>query len=124
MRKTAGRRVNPASDPAHYQWYIDQMSRTASRVVLETLTYLSTRDLTNVLPQVRTPYADPGVRGKRSGRSYGPYPGMAQLLPNARLLIIPGTSGYVQHLAPEKCVSAWREFAGALRHHQLLAGRG
>jgi pimeloyl-ACP methyl ester carboxylesterase len=41
---------------------------------------------------------------------------MAELLPNSRLLAIPGTSGYVQHSAPEKCVAAWLEFVGALNH--------
>jgi len=40
--------------------------------------------------------------------------GMASLLPNGRLRVIPGTSGYVQHSAPERCVQAWREFVGSL----------
>ena len=40
--------------------------------------------------------------------------GMAALLPNGRLRVIPGTSGYVQHSAPERCVQAWREFVLSL----------
>jgi len=124
VRKTAGRRVNPASDPAHHQWYIDQMSQTALRVVLETLAYLSTQNLTNVLPQVRIPTLILASKENAAGGHTDHTQAMAQLLPNARLLVILGTSGYVQHSAPEKCVSAWREFVGALRHHQLLAGRG
>jgi len=42
--------------------------------------------------------------------------GIVDLMPDARLLAIPGTTGYVQHSAPEKCVTAWREFIGLLSH--------
>ena len=42
--------------------------------------------------------------------------GITDLIPNAQLLAIPGTSGYVQHSAPGKCVTAWREFVGLISH--------
>lgn len=116
VRKTADRRIDPSrSDPAHHQWYIDQMSQTSQRVVLETLAYLSTQDLSDILPRVQTPtlilVAEHSVANSPDRTQ-----GMAALLPNARLVEIPGTSGYVQHSAPEKCVEAWREFIGGLSH--------
>jgi pimeloyl-ACP methyl ester carboxylesterase len=111
VRKTADRRVDPKSDPEHHQWYIDQMSQTSQRVVLETLAYLASQDLADILPQIKTPalimVAEDSV-ANNPDRTHG----MADLMPNARLLAIPGTTGYVQHSAPEKCVTAWREFVG------------
>ena len=38
----------------------------------------------------------------------------AEKLANGRLVAIPGTSGYVQHSAPEECVLAWRPFLGEI----------
>ena len=115
VRKTADRRVDPGSDPAHHQWYIQQMSQTSQRVVLETLAYLATQDLSPILPQIQTPslilVAENSVANDPTRTE-----GMARLMPNARLMEIPGTSGYVQHSAPEKCVAAWREFVGRISH--------
>ena len=116
MQKTADRRIDPKqSDPAHHQWYIDQMSQTSQRVVLETLAYLATQDLSDILPTIKTPtlilVAENSV-GNNPDRTTG----MARLLPNSRLVEIAGASGYVQHSAPEKCVEAWREFIGNISH--------
>src|SRR5437867_11863602 len=56
VRQTAGRRLEPgASDAGHRAWYAQEMSRTAQHVVLETLAYLSTVDLTPILPKITTP---------------------------------------------------------------------
>lgn len=113
VRQTAGQRVDPASDPAHHQWYVEQMSQTSQRVVLETLAYLATQDLTDILPQIRTPtlilVAEHSVANSPERTQT-----MADLLPNARLKEISGASGYVQHTAPDQCVNAWREFVGNL----------
>ena len=56
VRQTADRRLEPGkSDPRHHEWYVQQMSQTSQHVVLETLAYLSTVDLTPILPQITTP---------------------------------------------------------------------
>lgn len=114
-RKTGDRRVDPKTNPEHHQWYIEQMSQTHQRVVLETLAYLASQDLTQILPQIKTPTlvlvaADSGANNPERTRE------ITDLIPNAHLLAIPGTSGYVQHSAPEKCVTAWREFVGLISH--------
>lgn len=116
VRKTADRRLDPArADPAHREWYIQQMSQTSQRVVLETLAYLATQDLSRVLPKVQTPTL---ILVAQEGEANSPdrVGAMADLLPDCRLVAIPGASGYVQHSAPEKCVAAWREFIGSLSH--------
>src|SRR3989475_8204677 len=56
VRQTANRRLEPgAADPGHQEWYAQEMSRTAKHVVLETLAYLATVDLTPILPKITTP---------------------------------------------------------------------
>jgi pimeloyl-ACP methyl ester carboxylesterase len=113
-RKTGDRRVDPRSNPAHHEWYIQQMSRTSQRVVLETLAYLATQDLSPILPLIHTPslilVAENSVANDPSRTE-----GMARLMPNAKLIEIAGASGYVQHSAPEKCVAAWQEFVGRIK---------
>ena len=112
-RKTGDRRVDPRSNPAHHEWYIQQMSQTSQRVVLETLAYLATQDLSPILPLIQTPtlilVAENSVANDPSRTE-----GMARLMPNAKLMEIAGASGYVQHSAPEKCVAAWQEFVGRI----------
>ena len=115
VRQTADRRLEPgASDPRHHEWYIRQMSQTAQHVVLETLAYLATVDLTPVLPTITTPALV--LVGERSAlNTPDRAQGMAALLPRGKLVAVPGASGYVQHSAPAQCVSIWRDWVGSLR---------
>lgn len=115
VRQTAARRLEPGeSNPEHSDWYIRQMSQTAQHVVLETLAYLATVDLTPILSHVATP-ALVMVGGRSSMNTPGRARSMAALLPNATLVEVPGASGYVQHSAPEKCVALWRDFVQGLK---------
>jgi pimeloyl-ACP methyl ester carboxylesterase len=114
VRQTAGRRLEPGrSNAQHSAWYVQQMSQTAQHVVLDTLAYLATVDLTSVLPQITTP-----ALIMVGGRSTGDIPGrarqMAALLPNATLVEVPGASGYVQHSAPAQCAALWKDFVAGL----------
>jgi len=114
VRKTADRRIEPGhGDPAHHQWYIDQMSQTPARVVLETLAYLSTQDLSDILPKIKIPTL---ILASEQNAKDNPdrTTAFAEKLGNGRLVAIPGTSGYVQHSAPEECVLAWRQFLGEI----------
>ena len=112
VNKTAERRLEPGkSDPDHHNWYIDQMSQTSKRVVLESLAYLGTQDLTDILPQIQTP-AMVLVSEQSAKESAERATVFAEKLGNGRLVTIPGSGGYVQHSAPEACVLAWRQFLG------------
>jgi pimeloyl-ACP methyl ester carboxylesterase len=114
VRRTADRRIEPGeSNAAHHEWYVNQMAQTEARVVMETLAYLSQQDLSDKLPQIQTPAL---VLASEQNALENPdrTSGMAALLRHGRLRVIPGTSGYVQHSAPEQCVLAWREFIGSL----------
>jgi len=114
VRQTADRRLEPGrSDPRHHAWYIQQMSQTAQHVVLETLAYLATVDLTPILPKIATPALV--LVGERSALNT---PDRAQSLASGlargRLVEVPGASGYVQHSAPAECVAIWRDFVKSL----------
>jgi pimeloyl-ACP methyl ester carboxylesterase len=115
VRQTAGRRLEPgASDPQHQEWYAREMSRTAQHVVLETLAYLATVDLTPILPKIVTPALV--LVGERSTMNTPDRAqGLASLLPRATLVEVPGASGYVQHSAPAQCVAIWRDFVRSSR---------
>ncbi len=90
------------------------MSQTAQHVVLETLAYLATVDLTPVLPKITTPALV--LVGERSVMNTPDRAqGMAALLPRGKLVEVPGASGYVQHSAPQQCVAIWRDFVRGLR---------
>lgn len=115
VRQTADRRLEPGkSDPRHHEWYIQQMSRTAQHVVLETLAYLATVDLTPILPEITTP-ALVMVGEHSSTNTPDRAQGMAKLLPRGTLVEVPGASGYVQHSAPAQCVAIWRDFIKSVR---------
>jgi len=114
VRQTADRRLEPGrSDPRHHEWYIQQMSQTAQHVVLETLAYLATVDLTPILPKIATPALV--LVGERSALNT---PDRAQSLASGlargRLVEVSGASGYVQHSAPAQCVAIWRDFVKSL----------
>jgi pimeloyl-ACP methyl ester carboxylesterase len=66
-------------------------------------------DLTPILPQITTPalvLVGEGSTMNTADRTRS----LAELLPNGRLVEVPGTSGYVQHSAPAQCVAIWRDF--------------
>jgi pimeloyl-ACP methyl ester carboxylesterase len=115
VRQTADRRLEPGkSNPRHSEWYIQQMSQTAQHVVVETLAYLATVDLTPLLPHITTPALI--LVGERSTmntpeRTHS----LADLLPHGTLAEVPGASGYVQHAAPAQCVAIWRDFVQTVR---------
>jgi 3-oxoadipate enol-lactonase len=115
VRQTAHRRIEPGtSDPRHSEWYIQQMSQTAPHVVLETLAYLSTVDLTPILPRIAAPALV--LVGERSAMNTADRTrSLAELLPNGKLVEVPAASGYVQHSAPAQCVAIWRDFVQTAR---------
>jgi len=114
VRETANRRLEPgASDPRHHEWYIQQMSRTPQHVVLETLAYLATVDLTPILPKITAP-ALVLVAERSALNTPDRAQGLVGLLSRGTLVQVPGTSGYVQHSAPAQCVAIWRDFVASV----------
>ena len=91
------------------------MIQTSKHVVMETLAYLSEQDLSPILPEINTPAL--GLVGEKSAMNTSDRAqGMANLLPNSKLMEIAGGTGYIQHSSPELCVAAWRQFVGEISH--------
>jgi pimeloyl-ACP methyl ester carboxylesterase len=89
------------------------MGQTSRHVVLETLAYLGTQNLTEKLASIHTP-AMAMVGELSEGDIPDRAQGQADRMPNCTLARVPGAGGYVQHSAPEKCVEAWMEFVGTV----------
>ena len=108
-RSTIGRRVGKDADPAFADWYTREMSRTAPWVVIETLRYLSGKDLTERLRRIPVPtlIVAPGDSAGHPSEVYREEQG---LIPGARLFMVPGASGFVQHTHPEQCARAVLDF--------------
>jgi pimeloyl-ACP methyl ester carboxylesterase len=105
--------VNADDAPEHHEWYINQMGQTSRHVVLETLAYLGTQNLSDKLPAIHTP-ALAMVGELSEGDIPDRAQGQAEMMPNCTLARVPGAGGYVQHSAPEKCVLSWLEFVGTV----------
>ncbi len=107
-KQTIGVRVNPEASPAEVEWNMRQVAGTKRRVAVETLTYLATVDLSDILPKIKVPTLC--LFGKAS-----PFPPreMHDLIPGSQLAII-DAPGLVQHTAPARCVEAWRQFTRGL----------
>ena len=116
VRASAGNRLDPAtSNPAHSEWYIREMCRTQKHVVQEAFKCLVNVDLSSVLQQIRVPAMI--VVGEHSPTNIPDRAeNMVALLPQGRLKVVPGATGFVQHTAPEQCAALWREFVADLGH--------
>jgi pimeloyl-ACP methyl ester carboxylesterase len=113
VRETSQLRLVPGkSDPRHREWYMQQMSQTSQHVVLETLAYLATVDLTPILPEIKTPALV--LAGALSGVYVERARKLSQLLPNCRLAEVPGVGGFAQHEAPGECAAIWMDFVSQL----------
>ena len=104
--------LNPdQSDPGHREWYAQQMANTTKRVMLENVIDLI-GDWSDQFAKICVPtliMASEAVdKVNLNGKE------MQRLIPNSRLVVVPGTSGYIQHAFPEQCVATWKEFAATL----------
>lgn len=112
VEKTSGQRL-PSSASAHNEWYVEQMSRTSKQVVVETLSYLATVDLTDRLANIQCPSLI--MVGEDSAmNTNGRVDTLGQLIPDSRVIKIKGATGYVQHSEPELCAHEWLKFVRSL----------
>ena len=101
------------ADPGHEKWYYEQMAATDKRVLIEILSYLIGQDWSHMLPEISAPaliMVSEEVHKRTPDRSEG----MQKMIPNCKLKVFEGYTGYVQHAYPELCAAAWKEFAASL----------
>ncbi len=114
VRKTTAHRLSPPqASPQHIEWYAQQMASTTPYVVVESVTALSDVDLENDIRQIQVPTL--AIFGEEAAGSatFQPHE-MPGIMPNCKLVVLPGATGFVQHSAPGRCVEAWLEFVGEL----------
>jgi 3-oxoadipate enol-lactonase len=108
-----GYRMSPGNDdPRYAQWYASVMSSHAQHVAEETLRYLGSMDMTETLGRIEAPTLI--LAGEHSETLPTWSQPMQALLPNSKLVVLPGAYGFVQHTAPRECVDAWRAFVDGL----------
>jgi 3-oxoadipate enol-lactonase len=102
------RRVSPDQSTGYAEWYAGIMTGTSQHVAVETLRYLGTLDMTDMLPTIKAPTLI--LAGEHSETRPQWSEPMHALMPGSHLAIIPHASGFVQHTAPRQCVEVWRDF--------------
>ncbi|MFH1486785.1 MAG: alpha/beta hydrolase [Chloroflexota bacterium] len=114
MRATMGRRLDPSkTDPAFAEWYANELGKTSQRVVGELLRAIAGVDLSNILPRIKVPTL---MISAEHGQVYSPeeVQEMHRLVPGSKLVVLPGTFGFVQVTEPEKCVAEFLAFVKSL----------
>ncbi len=102
-RESMKRRLDVAKvGPEFVEWYANEMGKTSLRVVVETHDALVGNDLSEVLRQIKVPTLLLSAEN-RPGYTQGYVREMEQLIPGSKLVIFPGTFGFVHHSEPEKC---------------------
>ena len=110
VRQKMGRRIAPGQDPGYAEWYATVMLGNSQQVAEETLKYLGSNDMSALLPKVSVPTLI--LTGEHSETRAQWSEPMHALMPAAKLVIVPGAHGVVQHTAPRQCVDAWLQFVG------------
>lgn len=113
-RESMKRRLDPSQVcPDFVEWYASEMGKTSQRVAVETHLALAGNDLSDVLRQIKAPTLILSAEN-RPGYTPEHVREMQHLIPNSKLVVFSGVTGFVQHSQPETCVEALLAFLGAL----------
>jgi 3-oxoadipate enol-lactonase len=109
-RESMKRRLDPSRvGPEFVEWYANEMGKTSLRVVVETHDALVGNDLSDVLRRIKVPTLLLSAEN-RPGYTQGYVREMEQLIPGSKLVVFPGTFGFVHHSEPEKCAETLLAF--------------
>ena len=114
VESTITRRLDPQMvDPAYIRWYAAQMAATSASVV-SGFQRNAGGDLGPSLKNVQTPTLILAAASLRE-EVLGDFRGASDLFPNARRVVFPGVTGFVQHILPVPCARVWLDFARSLK---------
>jgi pimeloyl-ACP methyl ester carboxylesterase len=99
--------------PEFVEWYANEMGKTSLRVVVETHDALVGNDLSDVLRRIKVPTLLLSAEN-RPGYTQGYVREMEQLIPGSKLVVFPGTFGFVHHSQPEQCAETFLDFVRGL----------
>jgi 3-oxoadipate enol-lactonase len=113
-RESMKRRLDASKvGPDFVEWYANEMGKTSLRVVVETHDALVGNDLSDVLRRIKVPTLLLSAEN-RPGYTQGYVREMEQLIAGSKLVVFPGTFGFVHHSQPEKCAEAVLAFLRGL----------
>ena len=113
-RSTNHWRFDPSqSDAEKAEWFAKEVGKTSMRSWTELQTTLAGNDLSDMLSKLRVPTLMLAPEHRDASWPHQ-MEDAAQLIPNCKLVYLPGTWGYVPYSAPEKSVQAWKEFIASL----------
>jgi pimeloyl-ACP methyl ester carboxylesterase len=108
------RRLDPSRvGPEFVEWYANEMGKTSLRVVVETHDALVGNDLSDELRRIKAPALLLSAEN-RPGYTQGYVREMEGLIPRSKLVVFPGTFGFVHHSEPEKCAETVLAFLRGL----------
>lgn len=111
-RSTMGRRLGGVS-PAMRDWWIREMGKAPQSVIEGIFRYVSTMDITSLLPQIKVPTlvitSDKGaLAAVETVREW-------QLrIPNSRLMVFPSSAYHLAAAMPDECAEATMRFIASL----------
>ena len=114
VRKSMNVRFDTSQiDPEYIEWHAQEKIRQPQQASAEGLMYMATVDMTDLLPRIKAPTLAIGGEG---GVIHNPETTqrLGELIPNCKVVIIHGVTGYVGHAAPERCAEAWLDFVRGL----------
>ncbi|OGA45935.1 MAG: hypothetical protein A3G24_26310 [Betaproteobacteria bacterium RIFCSPLOWO2_12_FULL_62_13] len=113
-RESMKRRLDASRvSPEFVEWYANEMGKTSPRVVVETHDALVGNDLSDILRRIKVPTLLLSAES-RPGYTWGYVQEMEQLIEGSKLVVFPGTFGFVHQSEPEKCAETVLAFLHGL----------
>ena len=114
VRKSMHYRLDPSTtDPEYMEWFTQEMSKTPKEAAFGVYGALKGVDFTANLSEVKVPTLIVVSEGSYAGHSHWADE-IKRLVPNSKLVVIPGTASYVQYTAPDLSIEQWKEFVAGL----------
>ena len=113
-RRTIGGRLGSTFPPQGVEWWIRHMGRTPVSTMLGFIKYFNQLDITHDLPQIRCPTLVITTEGSGLG-SVAETRAWLQLIPNSRLLVLPGDSYHVAASDADRCAQETLAFVSSAK---------
>ncbi len=101
-RRTIGGRLGSRFPPAGVEWWIRQMSQTAISTLVGFIASFNEMDISGDLPRIQCPTLVISTEGSALG-SAAATRAWQQMIPNSRLLVLPGDSYHVAASDADRC---------------------
>ena len=112
-RRTIGGRLGNAFPPEGVEWWIKQMGRTAVSTLVSFISCFNQSDISQDLPRIACPTLVISTEGSALGSAQDTR-AWQQLIPDSRLLVLPGDSYHVAASDADRCAVETLAFISAM----------